>query len=222
MWRHIAPAFRMMVLLTILLGFVYPGVLTGLCHLLFPHRANGSLVRTEGRIVGSSLIGQSFAGPRYFHPRPSATGNEAYDALASGGSNLGPTSAVLYRRVKAAVANFREENPSYHGPIPADLLTASGSGLDPDISPASAFAQAARVAAARGAALRQIRRLIRQHTQRRQLGFLGEPRVNVLEINLALDRQFPPSPALPAAGIARGQGSNSSAPLARAIARALR
>lgn len=218
MWRHITPAFRMMVVLTILLGFIYTGVLTGLCHLLFPHRANGSLVRVNGSIVGSSLIGQSFAGPQYFHPRPSATGGKAYDALASGGSNVGPTSAVLYGRIDAAVTKFRHANPAYKGPIPADLLTASGSGLDPDISPASAFAQAARVAAARGVSLQQIRRLIRLHIRRRQLGFLGEPRVNVLETNLALDRKFPASHESPTA---RQQSSSLARP-ARALAEAAR
>ncbi len=178
-----------MIVMTVLLGFIYPGVITGICQIFFPYQANGSIIRAEGRIVGSSLIGQNFAGPQYFHPRPSAAGNNGYDPMASGGSNLGPTSRALYERVKAGVAKFRQENPSYKGPIPADMVTASGSGLDPDISPASAFAQARRVATARGISLRRLRRLVRAHTEPRQLGFLGEPRVNVLEINLALDRQ---------------------------------
>ncbi|MGH9398358.1 MAG: potassium-transporting ATPase subunit KdpC [Terriglobia bacterium] len=191
MWRHIAPAFRIMVVMTILLGFVYPGVVTGLCHIFFPHRANGSMIRVEGKLAGSPLIGQNFSGAGYFHPRPSAAGVGGYDAMASGGSNLGPTSQALYDRVKASVAKFHAENPAYRGPVPADMVTASGSGLDPDISPASAQAQASRVARARGISLTQMRRLIRKYTQHRQLGFLGEPGVNVLEINLALDRSSP-------------------------------
>jgi potassium-transporting ATPase KdpC subunit len=191
MWRHIGPAFRIMIAFTILAGFVYPGVMTGLCQIFFRRQANGSLVFRNGRIVGSSLLGENFRGAGYFHPRPSAAGENGYNPMASGGSNLGPTSRVLFRRVKAAVARFRQENPGYHGPIPADMVTASGSGLDPDISPASALAQTARVAEARHASRRQIVRLVQQFTQERQLGFLGEPRVNVLELNLALDRLQP-------------------------------
>ena len=190
MWRHIAPAFKMMVVLTVLTGLIYPGVITGLCRLLFHRRADGSLIRSNGAVVGSALIGQSFTRPEYFHPRPSAAGG-GYDALASGASNLGPTSRALYDRVKASVAQFRRENPRFHGPVPADIVTASASGLDPDISPAAAYAQAPRVAQARGVTPAQIRRLIREHTEGRQLGFLGEPRVNVLAINLALDARFP-------------------------------
>ncbi|MGH9328733.1 MAG: potassium-transporting ATPase subunit KdpC [Terriglobia bacterium] len=191
MWRHIAPAFKIMIALTILTGFIYPGVMTGLCQVFFHHQANGSMIRDGGRIIGSSLIGQNFSGPKYFHPRPSAAGANGYDPLASGGSNLGPTSRALYRRVQAGVRRFRKENPSYEGSIPADMVTASASGLDPDISPASAFAQARRIATARRVGLRRLRRLIRHHIEGRQFGFLGEPRVNVLEINLALDRDFP-------------------------------
>ncbi|HEV2418615.1 MAG TPA: potassium-transporting ATPase subunit KdpC [Terriglobia bacterium] len=190
MWRHISPAFKMMIVLTVLTGLIYPGVITGLCQIMFHHQANGSLVRANETLVGSSLIGQSFSRPEYFHPRPSAAGN-GYDPMASGGSNLGPTSQALYNRVKASVAQFRRENPQFHGPIPADMVTASASGLDPDISPAGAYAQAQRVARTRGVAAERIRRLIREYTEHRQLGFLGDPRVNVLEINLALDRQFP-------------------------------
>lgn len=188
MWRHIGPAFRLMFAFTILTGFLYPAVVTELCQVFFPRQANGSLIYRHGRVLGSSLIGQNFTSPAYFHPRPSAAGVAGYDPMASGGSNLGPTSRALYERVKADVAQFRAENPGYQGPVPADAVTASASGLDPDISPASAFAQAARVAHARGLSRRQIRHLIRDYTQKRQLGFLGEPRVNVLEINLALDR----------------------------------
>lgn len=190
MWRHIAPAFKMMIVLTVLTGLIYPGVITGLCQIMFHHQANGSLVRANETLVGSSLIGQSFSRPEYFHPRPSAAGN-GYDPMASGGSNLGPTSQALHDRVKTAVAKFYQENPQYHGPVPADMVTASASGLDPDISPAGAYAQAQRVARTRGVAAERIRRLIWEYTEHRQLGFLGDPRVNVLEINLALDRQFP-------------------------------
>lgn len=190
MWRHIAPAFKMMVVLTVLTGLIYPGVITGLCQALFHHEANGSLIRVDGSLAGSSLIGQNFSRPEYFHPRPSAAGS-GYDPMASGGANLGPTSQVLYDRVKAAVAKFHEENPQYHGAVPSDMVTASASGLDPDISPASAYAQVERVAEARGVRPERIRRLVRQYTEGRQLGFLGDPRVNVLEINLALDQRFP-------------------------------
>lgn len=191
MWRHIGPAFKIMIVMTVLTGFIYPGVITGLCQILFHHQANGSMILADGRIVGSRLIGQNFSGARYFHPRPSAAGGNGYDPMASGGSNLGPTSRALYRRVKVDVARFRRENPAYEGPIPADMVTASASGLDPDISPASAFAQARRVATARGIPLRRLRRFIRGHIEPHQLGFLGEPRVNVLEVNLALDKEFP-------------------------------
>jgi K+-transporting ATPase ATPase C chain len=188
---QIAPAFRLMLILTVLTGLVYPGVVTGLCQLLFPQQANGSLVKVEGRVVGSSLIGQNFTRPEYFHPRPSAAGNDGYDPTASGGSNYGPTSQKLIDRVKASVEQFRKENPEYTGPIPADLLTASGSGLDPEISPAAAEAQAARIARARHITLEQVGQLIGAHTTAPNLALLGEPRVNVLELNLALDNQFP-------------------------------
>ena len=188
---QIAPAFRLMLILTVLTGLVYPGVVTGLCQLLFPKQANGSLVQVDGRVVGSSLIGQSFTRPEYFHPRPSAAGNDGYDPTASGGSNYGPTSQKLIDRVKASVEQFRKENPEYTGPIPADLLTASGSGLDPEISPAAAEAQAARIARSRHTTVEQVRRLIIVHTTAPNLVLLGEPRVNVLELNLALDNQFP-------------------------------
>lgn len=187
MWKQLGCAFRIMILFTALTGLVYPAVVTGLCQLLFPGRANGSLVEVNGRVVGSALIGQNFSRSEYFHPRPSAAGNNGYDGTASGGSNYGPTNQKLIDRVKASVKQFRKENPDFTGPIPADIVTASGSGLDPDISPASAYAQAARVAKARGVAVEQIRQLIARHTKGRDLGFLGEPRVNVLAINLDLD-----------------------------------
>jgi potassium-transporting ATPase KdpC subunit len=190
MLRQLGPAIRITIFFTILTGLIYPGVVTGLTQMLFPHRANGSLIVVNGQVVGSALIGQNFTRPEYFHPRPSAAGN-GYDATASNGSQYGPTNQKLIDRVKASIDQFRKENPDYTGPIPADLVTASASGLDPDISPASAAAQAPRVSKARGVALEQVQQLVAQNTQGRTFGFLGEPRVNVLELNLALDRQFP-------------------------------
>ncbi|HSU31953.1 MAG TPA: potassium-transporting ATPase subunit KdpC [Bryobacteraceae bacterium] len=188
MLQQIVPAFRIMIFLTVLTGLIYPGLVTALCQLVFSHQANGSLLTQNGQIVGSSLIGQNFSRPEYFHPRPSAAGASGYDATASRGSNLGPTSQRLYDRVKNSAAQFRKENPSYFGPIPADALTASGSGLDPDISIANALAQAGRIAEARGIDRSVVDRLIRSETQERGLRFLGEPRVNVLALNLALNR----------------------------------
>ena len=192
MWQQLGTGFKMMLVLTVLTGLLYPGVVTGLCQVFFPARANGSLVVANGHAIGSELIGQNFKKPEYFQPRPSAAGNDGYDPTASGASNLGPTSQKLADRVKDSVASFRKNNPGYTGPIPADLVTASGSGLDPDISPASAEAQAARIAKARGVPVEQVRNLIAGHTQGRDLGFMGDPRVNVLEINLALDQAAPP------------------------------
>lgn len=191
MWRQIGPAFRIVLVFTVLTGLLYPGLVTAVCQVLFPSRANGSLVTVNGQIVGSALIGQNFSKPEYFQPRPSAAGNDGYDATVSGGSNYGPTNQKLIDRVKASVDKFRKDNPDYHGPIPADLVTASASGLDPHISPASSDAQAPRVAKARGVKVEAIRELIASHTESRQMGFLGEPRVNVLALNLALDQQFP-------------------------------
>ncbi len=190
MWKQLGTAFRLVIVMTVLTGFFYPGVVTGLCQWVFPATANGSLIRLNGQVVGSSLIGQSFTKPEYFHPRPSAAGN-GYDASNSGGSNYGPTNQKLIHRVKDSIAEFRKANPNYQGPIPADLVTSSASGLDPDISLASAEAQAARVAAARDVPLQDVLRFINRHTKMRKLGFLGDPRVNVLKINLALDQQFP-------------------------------
>ena len=186
--RHqIAPAFRLMLVLTVVTGLVYPGVVTALCQVLFHWQANGSMLKADGKEIGSALIGQNFTKPEYFHPRPSAAGSDGYDATASGGSNYGPTSQKLIDRVRSSVEQFRKENPDYTGPIPADLVTASASGLDPDISPASAEAQAARVAKARGISLGVVEQLIIQNTRGPDLGLLGEPRVNVLELNLELD-----------------------------------
>ncbi len=183
-------ALRLTLAMTLLTGVLYPLLVTGLAKLLFPRQAAGSLIQANGKIVGSSLIGQRFSRPEYFHGRPSAAG-DGYDGLASGGSNLGPTNRKLIDRVRDDVKKFREENPAYSGAAPADIVTASGSGLDPDISPASAAAQVARVAAARHIEEEAVRRLLAAHTQARQLGLLGEPRVNVLELNLALDAAHP-------------------------------
>jgi K+-transporting ATPase ATPase C chain len=179
------------IVMTILFGLAYPLVFTGLAQVLFPHQANGSLVTVNGKVAGSELIGQSFTKPEYFHGRPSAAGNNGYDAANSGGSNLGPTNQKLVDRVKADVQKFRAEDPDYTGPIPADLLTSSGSGLDPHISPASAEAQVARVAKARGVTPDRIAELVAKHTDGRQWGIFGEPRVNVLLLNIDLDQSVP-------------------------------
>ena len=177
--------------MTLLTGLIYPLAVTGLCQALFRDKANGSLITVNEQVVGSALIGQNFSKALYFQPRPSAAGNDGYDPTASGGSNLGPTNQKLIDRVKASVEKFHKENPTYKGPLPADLVTASGSGLDPHISPASAAAQVSRVASARGISAEQLQTLVDEHTEGRDLGFLGEPRVNVLLLNLALDQQYP-------------------------------
>ena len=173
---------------TLLFGIVYPLVVTGLAQLTFPGRANGQLIERGGKVIGSRIIGQPFSSPRYFHPRPSEAGN-GYDPLSSGSGNLGPTNRKLYDRVNAEAAKLTEENPGT--PIPVDLVTVSGSGLDPDISPAAAEFQVPRVARARGMREEEVRALVAQHTLGRDLGFLGEPRVNVLELNLDLDATHP-------------------------------
>jgi K+-transporting ATPase ATPase C chain len=179
----------MTLVLTVLTGLIYPGIVTGLCQMLFPNQANGSLIYKDGKVIGSSLIGQNFTKPEYFQPRPSAAGN-GYDATASSGSNLGPTSQKLVDRVKASADKFHKDNPNFTGPVPADLLTASGSGLDPHLSPESADAQVDRIAQARGASPQDIRNLVAQLIESRDLGFLGEPRVNVLRLNRALDEKY--------------------------------
>ena len=192
MWQQMTQGLRMMLVLTVLTGVVYPGVVTGLCQAFFRGQANGSLLAaSDGHVIGSRLIGQSFTRPEYLQPRPSAAGNDGYDAMASGGANYGPTNQKLIDRVAASVAAFRAANPDYSGPVPADLVTTSFSGLDPHVSPASAEAQVARVAKARGVSIQQVQELIAQSTEGRDLGFLGEPRVNVLVVNLALDESFP-------------------------------
>lgn len=188
MFQQLAPAVRMVLLLTVVTGLIYPGVVTGICQVLFHDKANGSLVERNGHVIGSSLLGQNFAKPEYFHPRLSAAGADGYDATASGGSNLGVTSQKLADRMQASAAQFRKENPDYEGPIPADAITASGSGLDPHISLANAMAQASRVAKARGIAPAAIQAAVASATEQRDLGILGEPRVNVLELNLKLDQ----------------------------------
>jgi len=191
MLSQLWPALRINIFLTILLGVAYPLAVTGISQLIFPHQANGSLITKNGQVIGSELIGQNFTKPEYFQPRPSAAGNDGYDPTASGGYNYGPTNQKLIDRVKASAEKFHKENPDYHEPIPADLLTGSGSGLDPDISPASAQAQSLRVAKARRISADQLNQLIAQNTKSPDLGLLGDPRVNVLKLNLALDEQFP-------------------------------
>jgi len=188
MKKNLITAVLMTIATTVLLGIIYPLVVTGLAKLLFPDQASGQLIQKDGKIIGSRIIGQTFAGPGYFHTRPSAAGN-GYDAGNSGGSNLGPTNQKLVDRVKSDVARLQAENPGQ--PVPVDLVTASGSGLDPDISPAAAEFQVPRVVRERGLSEDQVRQLIRKHTAGRQLGFLGEPRVNVLELNLDLDTLRP-------------------------------
>jgi len=244
MWKEIGPGLRMMIVMTVLTGFIYPAVVTGLSQAFFRDQANGNLIVVNGQVVGSRLIGQNFAKDEYFHPRPSAAGTNGYDPTATSGTNLGPTSAKLVngttkkddkgkevvdfdgiadRIVHYCIDNgipyessvsldsFKDAQGSLDDvklikafndeksplvfmpktPIPADAVTASASGVDPHISPSNAEAQAARVARARGISLDQARELIARHTEGRDLGFLGEPRVNVLELNLALDKQFP-------------------------------
>lgn len=187
MTQQLLPGLRMTLVFTLLTGILYPLAVTGLCQAIFRKQANGSLITRNGQVIGSALIGQNFTQLKYFQPRPSAAGNDGYDATASGGSNWGATSQKLNDRVKASVGKFHKDNPDFTGPIPADLLTASGSGLDPEISPASAEAQVSRVAQARGMHPEDVRQLVAAHTKGRDLGFLGERRVNVLELNLALD-----------------------------------
>ncbi len=188
--KQLVPAVMMTLVLCILTGLLYPGAVTGLAQVLFPRQANGSLVRVNGRVVGSALIGQPFTRPEYFHSRPSAAGT-GYDGTASGGSNKGPTDAkladtLIAGRVDRAVA----VEGARRGAVPSDMVTASGSGLDPHISPASAALQVARVARARGVAPDAVQRVLAGHTEGRQFGFFGEPRVNVLLLNITLDSAF--------------------------------
>ena len=187
MRAQIRPALMALLIFTVLTGLLYPLVVTGIAQLVFPHQANGSLIVQNGQIVGSTLIGQQFTDPKYFWGRLSATGPYPYNAAASSGSNLGPTNPALLDEVKARIAALQAADPGNTQPIPVDLVTSSGSGLDPDISVAAALYQLPRVARLRGLSESAVRSLVDQYTRGRTLGFLGEPRVNVLELNLALD-----------------------------------
>jgi potassium-transporting ATPase KdpC subunit len=186
--KNLLTAVLMTIVTTLLLGVAYPLVVTSLAQVLFPDKANGQLIERGGKVIGSRIIGQAFSSPGYFRPRPSAAGT-GYDAAKSGGTNLGPTNKKLIDAVRSAVDAARKENPS--APVPVDLVTSSASGLDPHISPAAALFQLPRVARERGVPEVEIRRLVDAHTQGRQFGFLGEPVVNVLELNLALDDRYP-------------------------------
>ena len=186
--RLIRPAVSLLVLMTILLGIVYPLVITGVAKVTFPRQAEGSLIYKDGKLIGSTLIGQSFSDPKYFWGRPSATSPQPYNGLASSGSNLGPLNPALLDAVKANVKALHDADPDNRRPIPVDLVTASASGLDPDISPAAAHYQAARVARARNLALAPVETLIKTHERGRLFGLIGERRINVLELNLALDQ----------------------------------
>jgi K+-transporting ATPase ATPase C chain len=189
MKKNLITAILMTIATTVLLGILYPLLVTGLAQLIFPKQANGQLIRGKDEVViGSRLIGQPFSGRGYFHSRPSAAGAAGYDASASSGSNLGPTNAQLIARVNGDVAKLQAENPGV--PIPVDLVTTSGSGLDPDISPAAADFQIRRVAAERKIPEAEVAQLVLEHSENRQWGLLGEPRVNVLELNLALDARY--------------------------------
>jgi K+-transporting ATPase ATPase C chain len=188
MEKNLITAILMTVATTILLGIIYPLVVTGLAQLIFPKQASGQLIRRNGKVIGSSIIAQGFASPAYFHPRPSFAGN-GYDPTNSNGSQLGPTNQKLIDRVRGDVSTAHAENPTE--PVPIDLVAGSASGLDPHITPAAAEFQLSRVAKERGTTVEQLRALVQKHTEDRQFGFLGEPRVNVLELNVELDERFP-------------------------------
>jgi K+-transporting ATPase ATPase C chain len=189
MVKNLITAVLMTLVTTVLLGIVYPLVVTGLAQIVFPDQANGSLITSNGAVVGSHLIGQPFSSAGYFRSRPSAAGDAGYDAANSSGSNLGPTNKKLIDRIASDIKTAQAENPGK--PVPIDLVTTSGSGLDPDISPAAAEFQVPRVAKERGLSEQQVRTIVQNHTRGRQLGFLGEPTVNVLELNMDLDGVAP-------------------------------
>ena len=188
MGKQMGKALKLLVLMTVLTGLVYPLAITGLARLLMPYQADGSLITKDGRIVGSKWIGQNFSSPKYFHGRPSAAGPDGYDGSSSGGSNLGPKNKQLIDSIKVKIDTVRKQNDlNAADPVPADWVTTSGSGLDPDISPSTARLQAKRIAQVRGFDLQTVHTLIESRIQPRQFGLFGEPRVNVLELNLALD-----------------------------------
>jgi potassium-transporting ATPase KdpC subunit len=190
--KNLLTAVLMTIVTTVLFGLIYPLVVTGLAQVIFPDKANGQLIRRgDGTIIGSRIIGQPFSGPGYFHSRPSAAGAAGYDAGASSGSNLGPTNQKLVDRVETDVEKLKKENPG--APVPIDLITTSASGLDPHITPAAAEFQVPRIARERGMSEKEVKQIVSSHTQGRQFGFLGEPRVNVLELNLDLDSKKPMS-----------------------------
>ena len=189
MKKNLVTAFLMTIVTTIILGVIYPLVVTGLSQALFRDKANGQLITKNGAVIGSQIIAQPFTGSAYFHPRASAAGSNGYDASNSGGTNYGPTNQKLIDRVKQDVDRAQAENPAQ--PVPIDMVTTSASGLDPHITPANAAFQLSRVAHERGIPEEKVKALVAQYTEGRQLGFLGEPRINVLELNLDLDRQFP-------------------------------
>jgi potassium-transporting ATPase KdpC subunit len=188
MKKNLLISLLMTVATTVLFGLAYPLVVTGLAQLIFPHKANGQLIARNATVIGSSIIGQGFSAAGYFHSRPSAAGN-GYDAANSAGSNLGPTNQKLLDRVKGDVATAQADNPS--APVPIDMVTTSASGFDPHITPANAEFQMLRIARARGISVEQLRTIVSRHTESRQFGILGEPRINVLELNLDLDQQLP-------------------------------
>ncbi|HEY3352629.1 MAG TPA: potassium-transporting ATPase subunit KdpC [Polyangia bacterium] len=191
LWRATVIALRATAVTLVLTGLIYPLAVTGIAQVLFRGRANGSLVTdARGAVVGSELLAQAFAGPAYVQPRPSAAGDKGYDATSSGGSNLGPTSKKLRGRVAAEVTRLQTENPQAPGPVPVELVTTSGSGLDPHLSPAAVLWQVPRIARARDVDVARVTAVVGEYVEGRDLGFLGEPRVNVLLLNLALDRQF--------------------------------